>query len=70
MIYAYIRVSTKDQNLDRQWEAIKGLDVDEVFADRQSGKDFDRPEYQKMLEKIKKGRSSLCKEHRPSWQEL
>ncbi len=54
MIYAYIRVSTKDQNLDRQWEAIKGLDVDEVFADRQSGKDFDRPEYQKMLEKLKK----------------
>lgn len=54
MRYAYIRVSTKDQNLDRQWEAIKGLDVDEVFADKQSGKDFDRPEYQKMIEKIKK----------------
>lgn len=54
MKYAYIRVSTKDQNLDRQWEAIKGLDVDEVFADKQSGKDFDRPEYQKMLEKLKK----------------
>lgn len=54
MIYAYIRVSTKDQNLDRQWEAIKGLDVDEVFADKQSGKDFDRPEYRKMLEKLKK----------------
>lgn len=54
MIYAYIRVSTKEQNLDRQWEAIKGLDVDEVFADKQSGKDFDRPEYQKMLEKLKK----------------
>ena len=50
MIYAYIRVSTKDQNLDRQWESIKGLDVDEVFADKQSGKDFDRPEYRKMLE--------------------
>ena len=54
MKYAYIRVSTKDQNLDRQWEAIKGLDVDEVFSDKQSGKDFDRPEYQKMLEKLKK----------------
>ena len=53
MRYAYIRVSTKDQNLDRQWEAIKGLDVDEVFADKQSGKDFDRPEYRKMLEKLK-----------------
>ena len=34
--------------------AIKGLDVDEVFSDKQSGKDFDRPEYQKMLEKLKK----------------
>ena len=54
MKYAYIRVSTKEQNLDRQWEAIKGLDVYEVFADKQSGKDFDRPEYQKMLEKLKK----------------
>ncbi len=54
MTYAYIRVSTKEQNLDRQWEAIKSLDVDEVFADKQSGKDFDRPEYQKMLKKIKK----------------
>ena len=54
MKYAYIRVSTKEQNLDRQWEAIKGLDVDEVFADKQSGKDFDRPEYRKMLEKLKK----------------
>ena len=54
MTYAYIRVSTKEQNLDRQWEAIKGLDVDEVFADKQSGKDFDRPQYQKMLEKLKK----------------
>lgn len=54
MKYAYIRVSTKDQNLDRQWEAIKGVDADEVFADKQSGKDFDRPEYQKMLEKLKK----------------
>ena len=54
MRYAYIRVSTKEQNLDRQWEAIKGLDVDEVFADKQSGKDFDRPEYRKMLEKLKK----------------
>lgn len=38
MRYAYIRVSTKDQNLDRQWEAIKGLDVDEVFADSRAGK--------------------------------
>ena len=54
MKYAYIRVSTKDQNLDRQWEAIRGLDTDEVFADKQSGKDFDRPEYQKMLEKLKR----------------
>lgn len=54
MKYAYIRVSTKDQNLDRQWEAIKGVDADEVFADKQSGKDFDRPEYQKMLKKLKK----------------
>ena len=71
MKYAYIRVSTKDQNLDRQWEAIKGLDEDEVFADKQSGKDFDRPEYQKMLEKLeKKGWSLQSEMDEEEWAEI
>ena len=48
MKYAYIRVSTKDQHLDRQIEAIKEYRPDEVFADKMSGKDFDRPEYHRL----------------------
>lgn len=54
MTYAYLRVSSKDQNLDRQREAVRGLDVDEMFCDKQSGKDFARPEYQRMVEQLQR----------------
>ena len=56
MIYAYIRVSTKHQNIDRQYEEIKALDIDDkyIFIDRESGKDFDRTKYQKLIKKLKK----------------
>ena len=48
--YGYIRVSTKEQNEDRQLIAMRGLSVAEenIFMDRQSGKDFRRPQYQRM----------------------
>ena len=54
--YGYIRVSTKDQNEERQLVAMKGLDVklDKIFMDKQSGKDFQRPQYRKMVRKLKK----------------
>ena len=54
--YAYVRVSTKEQNEDRQLLAIKGLKIDKkrIFIDKQSGKDFERPQYQKMVKKFKK----------------
>lgn len=54
--YAYVRVSTKDQNEDRQLIAIQDLDIPKknIFIDKQSGKDFDRPQYQKMVKKLKK----------------
>ena len=44
-IYGYVRVSTKEQNLDRQFIAMKQFGVPEgnIFVDRQSGKDFERP---------------------------
>ena len=49
MIYFYARVSSKDQNLARQLEEAKNYkQIDKVFCDKQSGKDFDRSEYQKM----------------------
>lgn len=57
MTYGYIRVSTKEQNTDRQRDAIEALDiqVDEIFADKQSGKNFDRPAWQKMIGILNKG---------------
>ena len=56
MIYAYIRVSTKHQNIDRQFEEIKALDIDDkyIYIDKESGKDFDRTKYQKLIKKLKK----------------
>lgn len=55
--YGYARVSTKDQNLDRQMNALAafGIDKSRVFADKASGRDFDRHEYRRMLERIEPG---------------
>ena len=55
--YGYVRVSTKEQKTDRQMEAMLEYGVDErhIFTDRLSGKDFNRPGYQKMLKKLKEG---------------
>lgn len=53
--FAYIRVSTKDQNVDRQMAALEPYKIPKknIFCDYQSGKDFDRPEYQKLLRQMK-----------------
>lgn len=55
--YGYIRVSTEDQNLARQLVAMHEAGVPErnIYADKQSGKDFDRPEYIKLVRKLRKG---------------
>jgi DNA invertase Pin-like site-specific DNA recombinase len=55
-IYGYVRVSTKDQNEDRQLIALKEMSISEknIFVDKQSGKDFKRPMYKRMLRKLKK----------------
>ena len=55
-VYGYVRVSTKDQNEDRQLIALKEMFIPEknIFVDKQSGKDFNRPMYKRMLRKIKK----------------
>lgn len=54
-IYGYIRVSTKDQNEDRQRIALQSLSIPEknIFMDRQSGKDFKRPQYVRLVKKLK-----------------
>lgn len=55
-IYGYIRVSTREQNEDRQVIALREMDVPEgnIFMDKQSGKDFNRPNYKRLLRKLKK----------------
>lgn len=55
-IYGYVRVSSKDQNEDRQLIALKevGVDLKNIYMDKKSGKDFDRPQYKKLLRKMKK----------------
>ena len=63
MIYFYARVSTKGQNTDRQLEAAKSYpNVDEIFVDKQSGKNFDRPEYERLKAKVVKGDEVIIKE--------
>ena len=55
-IYGYIRVSSKDQNEDRQLIALNevGVERKNIYLDKRSGKDFDRPQYKKLLRKLKK----------------
>lgn len=55
--YAYLRVSTKEQNEERQMVAIEGLGIPEghVFLDKESGRNFERPGYIKMKDALKKG---------------
>lgn len=57
MIYAYARVSAKDQNLQRQIAAFYefGIEKSRNFSEKKSGKDFERKEYKRLLQKIKGG---------------
>lgn len=57
-VYAYARVSTKDQNLDRQLEAFTAFkdSLKKIYCDKESGKDFNRLNYQKMIKKNESGR--------------
>ncbi len=55
--FGYIRMSSKDQNEDRQLDSMKkmGIDPRDIFIDKQSGKDFDRDQYQLLKRMIRKG---------------
>ena len=55
MKVGYIRVSSKDQNEARQIPTMEGFGVDKIYMDKQSGKDFNREEYQKMISELKEG---------------
>ena len=71
-IYGYIRVSTKEQNEDRQLIAMAEARVPQgaLYIDKQSGKDFDRPQYQGLLKKTESGRSPIYQAHRPARAQL
>ncbi len=55
MKIGYVRVSTVDQNEDRQIKAMQEDDVEKIYMDKQSGKDFNRPEYKKMISELHQG---------------
>ena len=55
MTYGYISVSSRDQNEDRQLAALQTLvPIENIYMDKQSGKDFNGPQYQKMVQRLKK----------------
>jgi len=53
--YGYVRVSTKDQNIDRQMSALTaaGIGKDKIYIDKMSGRDFNRPQYKKLVKRLK-----------------
>ena len=63
VLYGYVRVSTKDQNEARQMIAMQEFGIEErhIFLDKQSGKDFNRPQYQKLIRRLKKGDTLVIK---------
>ena len=59
--YGYVRVSSLDQNEERQMVEMRNLGIAEenIYKDKQSGKDFNRPMYQKLLRKLKRAMSCI-----------
>ena len=55
MIIGYCRVSTKDQDLTRQEESLKSYGCDRIYSDKATGKNFNRPEYNKLKEALRPG---------------
>ena len=56
-VYGYVRVSSFDQNEERQMVALRDVNVpkENIYMDKQSGKDFERPNYKRLVKKLKKG---------------
>ena len=63
MEYGYARVSTKEQNEERQLIALTGFGIVEtaIFVDKQSGKDFERTQYRRLMRKLKDGDTLVVK---------
>lgn len=62
-IYGYVRVSTREQHTDRQVVALRDFGVNEknMYMDKQSGKNFDRPQYRKLIKRIRSGDTFVIK---------
>ena len=56
-VFGYARVSSESQHEDRQLDALRNFGVDDrmIYVDKQSGKNFDRPRYKKMVKRMRKG---------------
>ena len=54
--YGYVRVSSREQNEDRQLDALRGMEIAKrnIFIDKQSGKDFERPQYKRLVRKVRR----------------
>ena len=63
IVYGYVRVSTKEQNLDRQILALREFGIPEnlIFQEKQSGKDCERPVYKRLVKKLKPGDTLVIK---------
>jgi len=68
LVFGYVRVSTKEQNTDRQIVAMKeyaaahGIEIERIFEDKASGKNFERPHYQAMKLALREGDTLIIKE--------
>ena len=55
MVYGYVRISGRDQNEARQMIAMDAFGVDRIYMDKQSGRDFNRPQYQRLMRRLRRG---------------
>lgn len=63
MTFGYIRISSRDQNINRQLDALHefGISDGRLFIDKQSGKDFERPAYKRLLKRLREGDTLVIK---------
>lgn len=55
MVYGYVRISGRDQNEARQMIAMDAFGVDRIYMGKQSGRDFNRPQYQRLMRRLRRG---------------
>lgn len=55
MVYGYVRISGRDQNEARQMIAMDAFGVDRIYMDKQSGRDFNRPQYRRLMRRLRRG---------------